>query len=90
MNVVGVGSRSMRVMSSMIMAGSLLVLSVIMPSGTWAEGSTKADDYPGHLVFLPGERLVLGTVEAIEGGMIRINIGELEPRFIPIKGASEK
>jgi hypothetical protein len=48
------------------------------------------DDYPGHLVLLPGERIVLGTVEAIEGGMIRVNVGELEPRFIPIKGALEK
>ncbi|MEP7150520.1 MAG: hypothetical protein ABI856_02335 [Nitrospira sp.] len=90
MNLLGVGSKSLRITSSMVMAGSLLVLSLIMPSGTWAEGSAKADDYPGHLVLLPGERLVLGTVEAIEGGMVRINIGELEPRFIPIKGALEK
>ncbi|MDF0643833.1 MAG: hypothetical protein P0111_07355 [Nitrospira sp.] len=67
-----------------------LVLSLVMTVAAWAEDPTKTEAYPGHLVLLPGERIVLGTVEAVEGGMIRVNIGELEPRFIPLKAALEK
>jgi hypothetical protein len=74
----------------LITAGTLSSLLLTMSSGLWAGTVDTTDDYPGHLVLLPGERIVLGTVEAIEGGMVKINVGELEPRFIPTKGAREK
>lgn len=90
MNIVGTRSKRTRVLSSTVVVGALLVLAFIVSSHIWAGGPANMDDYPGHLVLLPGERIVLGTVEAIEGGMIRVNVGELEPRFIPIKGALEK
>ncbi|MEX5214164.1 MAG: hypothetical protein NW703_08360 [Nitrospiraceae bacterium] len=75
---------------SMVGTGTGLVLSLVMALAVWAEEPTKTESYPGHWVLLPGERIVLGTVEAIEGGMIRVNIGALEARFIPLKGALEK
>ncbi|MBS0181436.1 MAG: hypothetical protein JSS39_03485 [Nitrospira sp.] len=90
MNVSEIWSKGTRALSSSIVVGAVLVLSLIASSHTWAGGSAKTDVYPGHLVLLPGERIVLGTVEAIEGGMIRVNVGELQPRFIPTKGAMEK
>ncbi|MDF0667195.1 MAG: hypothetical protein P0119_14110 [Nitrospira sp.] len=90
MNVVGIRPKRKRVLSSSVMVPTILVLSLIASSHTWAGGPAKADVYPGHLVLLPGERIVLGTVEAIEGEMIRVNVGELQPRFISTKGAVEK
>lgn len=89
MNVLGIRSEGMRVPRATAV-GALLALTCMVAFGTWAGGPAVTDDYPGHLVLLPGERIVLGTVEAIEGGMIRVNIGQLEPRFIPTKGAIEK
>jgi translation initiation factor IF-1 len=40
--------------------------------------------------LLQGERHVKGTVEQIKGAHIQLNTGEAEPRFIPLKGATEK
>lgn len=90
MNDAGMRSRRMHRFFTLVTAGMLSSLLSTMPSGLWADTVDPADDYPGHLVLLPGERIVLGTVEAIEGGMVRINVGELEPRFIPTKGVREK
>lgn len=90
MNVVGIRSKNSRVVLSPVVIGMTLILAFVVSSHTWAGGSAKTDVYPGHLVLLPGERIVLGTVEAIEGEMIRVNVGELQPRFIPTKGALEK
>ena len=39
---------------------------------------------------LQGERHVKGTVEQIKGGQAQLNTGEVEPRFIPLKAATEK
>lgn len=90
MNVVGIRSKRKRVLSPSVVVGAVLVLSLITSTRTWAGGPAGTEAYPGHLVLLPGERIVLGTVEAIEGEMIRVNVGELQPRFIPTKGAMEK
>lgn len=67
---------------NLIALGSVLAVGLIVVIQSEAAEETTPDDYPGHLVLLPGERLVLGTVEEIAGGMIRVNIGELEPRFL--------
>ncbi|HXF93584.1 MAG TPA: hypothetical protein VNK46_12560 [Nitrospiraceae bacterium] len=42
------------------------------------------------VVLLPGDRILQGTVEQVIGDMIRVNTGEVEPRFLPIKEAMEK
>jgi TusA-related sulfurtransferase len=42
------------------------------------------------MVLLPGDRVLQGTVEQVLGEMIRVNTGEVEPRFLPIKEAIEK
>ena len=39
---------------------------------------------------LQGERQVEGTVEDIKADQIRVNTGEVQPRFIPLKEAKEK
>ncbi len=43
-----------------------------------------------QMVLLPGDRVLQGTVEQVIGEMIRVNTGEVEPRFLPIKEAKEK
>ncbi len=40
--------------------------------------------------FIEGERPVLGRVEAVTSGQIKVDIGEVQPRFIPLKPAKEK
>jgi hypothetical protein len=40
--------------------------------------------------FLEGNRPVLGRVEAVTSGQIKVDIGEVQPRFIPVKPAQEK
>jgi hypothetical protein len=44
-----------------------------------------ASDLEGtHLQLLPGDRVLLGTVEEVASDQARINTGELQPRFIPM------
>jgi hypothetical protein len=37
-----------------------------------------------HPQLLPGDRILLGTVEEIRGDQARVDTGELQPRFIPM------
>lgn len=39
---------------------------------------------------LQGERQVIGTVEEIKSNQIRVNTGEVQPRYIPLNQAKEK
>jgi hypothetical protein len=39
---------------------------------------------------LQGERQVMGTVEEIKSDQIRVNTGEVQPRYIPLNEAKEK
>jgi len=39
---------------------------------------------------LQGERRVMGTVEEIKSDQIRVNTGEVQPRYIPLNQAKEK
>ena len=75
---------------TLIALGSVLAVGLIVVIQSDAAEETTPDDYPGHLVLLPGERIVLGTVEEIAEGMLRVNIGELEPRFLSLKRAIEQ
>lgn len=40
--------------------------------------------------FLQGNRTVLGKVEAVASDQIKVDIGEVQPRFLPLKQAKEK
>lgn len=40
--------------------------------------------------FLQGNRTVLGKVEAVVSDQIKVDIGEVQPRFLPLKQAKEK
>jgi hypothetical protein len=40
--------------------------------------------------LLPGDYIILGVVKDIEGGMIKVDTGELQPLYLPIKMAQEK
>jgi hypothetical protein len=66
----------------------MVLACVMLQGGVRAE--EKGSDFTEHLVLLPGERVLVGTVQDIAGGMVKVNTGELEPRFLPIKGAIEK
>lgn len=50
---------------------------------------SKIEDNNEHQ-FLPGNRTVLGKVEAVTSDQIKIDIGEMQPRFLPLKQAKEK
>lgn len=50
-------------------------------------GATGAS---GHVVLLPDDRLVQGTIEDVKSGQIQVNIGELMPVFLSMEAASEK
>lgn len=39
---------------------------------------------------LQGERQVVGTVEEVKSDQIRVNTGEVQPRYIPLNQAKEK
>ncbi|MCA9471932.1 MAG: hypothetical protein MRJ96_13600 [Nitrospirales bacterium] len=41
-------------------------------------------------LLLPGEHIVLGTVEHVKSGVIQVNIGQLEPVFLSLEAAAEK
>ncbi|MDF0674949.1 MAG: NADH-quinone oxidoreductase subunit C [Nitrospira sp.] len=55
--------------------------------GTFAQDVGQLS--PVFYMFTDRER-IFHIVEAIEGGMIKVNVGELQPRFIPTKGVMEK
>ena len=74
----------------LIALGVLLVTSLALPGESNASDGRQANEFIDHLVLLPGERILNGTVLEVAGGMVKVNTGDLEPRFLPIKGAIEK
>lgn len=52
---------------------------------SWASIAGAATEIePSHGQLLPGDRVLLGTVEEIRSDQARIDTGELQPRFIPM------
>jgi hypothetical protein len=43
-----------------------------------------------YRVLWPGHRIVTGTVESVVGDLVKVNTGELLPRFLPAKEAIDK
>src|SRR5207253_6888789 len=46
---------------------------------------TMAQATNGNEIVLPDDRLVLGVVEEVRDHEVRVNTGELMPRFLPLK-----
>lgn len=44
----------------------------------------------GYEVLLPGDRIISGTVTAVESGEAEVNIGEVMPRYLSLGRAHEK
>jgi hypothetical protein len=51
--------------------------------------ATKQEQQSGQQL-LQGNQAVLGKVEAVTSDQIKVNIGEVQPRFLPLKPAQEK
>ncbi|HJR77537.1 MAG TPA: hypothetical protein VJ805_11205 [Nitrospiraceae bacterium] len=51
--------------------------------------ATRAEQ-KGEQQLLQGSQAVLGKVEAVTSDQIKVNIGEVQPRFLPLKPAQEK
>lgn len=47
-------------------------------------------EHQGEQQLLQGNQAVLGKVEAVTSDQIKVNIGEVQPRFLPLKQAQEK
>lgn len=78
-----------RLLVSLLFSASFVAPFAVAAQGTvLPEGQSPA--FTDHLVLLPGERVLIGTVQEIAGGQVKVNTGHLEPRFLPIKGAIEK
>ena len=43
-----------------------------------------------YKVLWPGHRIFTGTVESVSGDVVKVNTGELMPRFLSLKEATEK
>ncbi len=62
----------------------LVVLSVWwLSTASFSDAATQTE--PTHQQLLPGDRVLLGTVEEIRSDQARIDTGELQPRFIPME-----
>src|SRR5438105_2630986 len=48
-------------------------------------GPTTAQAANGNEILLPDDRLVVGVVEEVKNNEVRVNTGELMPRFLPLK-----
>lgn len=56
-------------------------------TSAWAEQSDQSQEATG---LIPGERVITGIVEEIKGEQAKINIGEVQPRYVPMNIRKEK
>lgn len=59
------------------------------PQNQLLAGAPRADQKSDQQL-LQGSQAILGKVEAVTSDQIRVNIGEVQPRFLPLKPAEEK
>lgn len=65
-----------------------VILSVALLGIAWAQ--TARADQKGEQQLLKGNQEILGNVEAVTSDQIKVNIGEVQPRYLPLKQAQEK
>jgi len=71
-----------------LMASGALAIGAMPPAIAIAE-SGKQTQMAGRLL-LPGERIILGTVQDVQSDVIQVNIGQLEPLFLSLRAAAKK
>ncbi|GJL67968.1 MAG: hypothetical protein NPIRA06_06030 [Nitrospirales bacterium] len=71
-----------------LMAFSVFTLSQMPPSPTFGQSRQQAQIAQGLLV--PGERIILGTVQQAMSNVIQITIGHPEPLFLSLRAGAEK
>jgi len=60
------------------------------PTETKLFAEATKSEQQGEQQLLKGSQAVLGKVEAVTSDQIKVNIGEVQPRFLPLKPAQEK
>ncbi|MGH7232342.1 MAG: hypothetical protein ACREJU_13440, partial [Nitrospiraceae bacterium] len=65
----------------------VLTVSLLSTASVALAAATSEDT---HLQLLPGDRVLLGTVEEVRSDQARINTGEMQPRFIPMNVRKDK
>jgi TusA-related sulfurtransferase len=60
------------------------------PKGATSESPSEVSQQHDKANLLPEHRVIFGTVEAITGEQIKVNTGELQPRFLSLKIAKDK
>lgn len=71
-----------------LMAFLALGFDLMPPSIVCAESGQQAQMARGLL--LPGEQIILGTVQHVKSDVIQVNIGQLEPLYLSLRAAAEK
>ena len=72
------------------MWGSLLPMAESAESGQRVNPGERAQLRDDAETLLNGNRSVLGKVLAITSDQIKVDIGEVQPRFLPLKQAQQK
>jgi hypothetical protein len=73
-------------MAVMVMM-SVLALGVGSVSLTSALEGKNESPIQGNSILLPDDRLVVGTVEEVTANEVKVNTGQLMPRYLPLKDA---
>jgi TusA-related sulfurtransferase len=68
--------------------GQAAVAAGLVMLATVAVGTAFAEDK--HSQLLPGDRVLIGTVEEVRSGQAKIDTGEVEPRYVPMGVRKEK
>jgi TusA-related sulfurtransferase len=63
--------------------GLLAVLAVWWISGASVGAAASGSDQAHHQL-IPGDRIVVGTVQEVRGAQARVDTGDVQPRFVPM------
>ncbi|MGH7230611.1 MAG: hypothetical protein ACREJU_04545 [Nitrospiraceae bacterium] len=74
----------------MVMKRLLALTATVMLSAAAVSAQAASAPVDQDTKTLQGERRVMGTVEEIKADQIKVNTGEMQPRFIPLNQAKEK
>lgn len=68
----------------------MIFLTLSMIGSGSASAQAAKDESQNQHQLLQGNRTVLGKVEAVTSDQIKVDIGEMQPRFLPLKQVKEK
>ena len=81
-----------RLLECVLTAGLLLpTVSSLSPTAKaeLSPHSAGASGSRGNEIVLPDDRLVVGTVEEVKDGQVKVNTGHLMPRYLPLREATD-